>query len=289
MDSITHLLMGLSLYAAVDKRNLSKKEKNALLLCTVVGSEIPDSDVISSLWDSEGRYQMWHRGITHSIFMVPFFAALLAGIGYLIARVNFLTLFLISALAVAIHNSIDLFNAWGTGYLEPFSSVRLTFGVIPIVDLVFWATFLVGFLFVRFKLSKWQGFQVFRVVWLFIALHIVIQSAQGIAIYSQFEPRYEEVVLSADFVPGVFTVVGKIGEVVELHKGSLWTEFKRTEELISAENADLSKLFAENKRAKTLLQWSPFVVIVDNDERIGIFDPRFYRNGESFLYEFIEK
>ncbi|SNS40315.1 hypothetical protein SAMN05446037_100999 [Anaerovirgula multivorans] len=30
-----------------------------------------------------------------------------------------------------------------------------------------------------------------------------------------------------------------------------------------------------------------FVVVVEDDKRLGIYDPRFYRNGESFLFQYI--
>ena len=76
MDSITHSLFGLTLYGAVDKRNLDKNHKRAYLVTTVGASLIPDIDVISRLWDISGQYQMWHRGITHSIFLTPLWAAL---------------------------------------------------------------------------------------------------------------------------------------------------------------------------------------------------------------------
>ncbi|MFC4769870.1 hypothetical protein [Effusibacillus consociatus] len=54
----------------------------------------------------------------------------------------------------------------------------------------------------------------------------------------------------------------------------------------SKEDADLERLFALNPEVKTLYQWSSFVVVVDNEAKLGIFDPCFYRNGESFLFEY---
>ena len=42
-----------------------------------------------------------------------------------------------------------------------------------------------------------------------------------------------------------------------------------------------------NPKAKTLTRWSPFIVVVDNDKQLGIFDPRLYRNGKSFLFEYM--
>lgn len=60
-------------------------------------------------------------------------------------------------------------------------------------------------------------------------------------------------------------------------------------QLHSQETADLTQLFETNPKAKTLQEWSPFVVVVDDEKRLGVYDPRFYRNGQSFLFEFMEK
>lgn len=268
---------------------MTRKEKNALLVTTLAGSQIPDIDVISAWWDTAGRYQMWHRGITHSIFLVPVWAALIAMVVRLMFKVRGWSWFWIGCLAVCIHSTSDIFNAWGTGYLEPLTSIRLTLGMIPIVDLVFWLLIAGGAVVVRFARRRWASHHVFRVVWLLIALHIGLQSVQGTILLQDARQQYDQVALSADFIPGVFTVVGKAGEQVVLEKGSIWTGLMPMVTLTSAEDADLTPLYEGNPRAMTLVEWSPFIVIVDEDDHLGVYDPRFYRNGASFLYEFIER
>ncbi|MBP1992066.1 metal-dependent hydrolase [Paenibacillus eucommiae] len=291
MDTITHTLFGLTLYAAVDRSQMTVREKSALLFTTVTGSQIPDIDVISSLWDTAGRYQMWHRGLTHSLFMVPVWAAFIAAMLRLFWKIRGWRWYLMAALAVFIHNTSDLFNAWGTGFFEPFSSARITFGTVPIVDLVFWALMLGGWLFARYWHKKQRGsvHRIYRVVWLLIVLHVAIQSAQGAVLYKQAAEHNEQVALSADFIPGLFTVITKNGDSIELSKASIWSGSKVETQLTSHENADLELLFKQNPKAETLYEWSPFVVIVDDDKRMGLYDPRFYRNGASFLFEYIPK
>ena len=287
MDSVTHTLFGLTLYGAVDKRDFTKEKKRALLFTTVVGSHIPDIDVISRLWDTEGQYQMWHRGVTHSIFLVPVWAIVLALLCYLFWKVKDRRIFLMGALAIFIHNTSDLFNAWGTGYFEPFSQARITFGTIPIVDFVIWAIILGGFIIA--KKSKLASFQVYRFVWAAILLHVTLQTGQGYIIYQQHNDYYEQQALSASFIPWNYTLIGKSDDTVELIQVNLWSEPTVEEVLISHKETDLDHLFAHNPEAKTLYEWSPFVVIIEDDDLIGIYDPRFYRNGQSFLFEYIEK
>lgn len=288
MDTITHTLFGLTLYAAVNKAGYSRNEKRALFVTAVGGSQIPDIDVISAWWDTTGRYQMWHRGLTHSIFLVPVWAALLALLNKLFFKTGSWRLFGLGLLAVWIHDTSDLFNAWGTGYLEPFSSKRITFGTVPIVDVTLWVIMLGGLLFVKLR-KPVKSYRVYRIVGLLLACHFIIQSVQGYVLYQQHASRYDQFALSAGFVPGQFQIIGKKGDKVEISEATVFTEPKLQVALQSSDSANLDRLFADNSKARTLYEWSPFVVVVDDGQRLGIYDPRFYRNGQSFLFEFIHK
>ncbi|MGA5688048.1 metal-dependent hydrolase [Cytobacillus pseudoceanisediminis] len=287
MDTITHTLFGLSLYSAVDKRDMDKNTKRAYLLTAVGASQIPDIDVISRLWDTEGLYQMWHRGITHSVFLTPVWALLFFLLSFLLFKVKDMKLFLLGWLAVFIHNTSDLFNAWGTGYLEPFSNMRITFGTIPIVDLVIWI--IMGTAFIYSRRNKLKSPFYFRMAWAFLLLHVIIQSTQGLIIYKQYDDQYDQVALSADFIPWTFSVITKKDDEVIIFNDNLFKKEETQYVLQSRETADLDKLFSQRPEARTLYEWSPFVVLVDDDERLGLYDPRFYRNGQSFLFEYIEK
>lgn len=286
MDSVTHTLFGLSLYGTLNKSEMDSQTKKAYFTTAVGASLIPDIDVISRLWDTEGLYQMWHRGITHSIFLTPIWALLFFLISIWLFKVKDYRLFFFGWLAVIIHNTSDLFNAWGTGYLEPFSTTRITFGTIPIVDLVFWGILGTAYLFSR-KKKKRSPFY-FKMAWALIALHVVIQTTQGYFIHKEYKEDYQQVALSADFIPWTFTVITKNGNEVKIFRDSLLQQQKELYALTSAEDADLEQLFNERPEAKTLVEWSPFVVIVEDNEKIGVYDPRFYRNGQSFLFEYIE-
>lgn len=288
MDTITHTLFGVVLYRGMKKEQMSKPLQRAMLFTSLVGSQIPDIDVISQWWDAEARYQMWHRGITHSLFLVPVWAAVIALLCYLFFRVKDRRIFYLGLLAVFIHDTSDLFNAWGTGYLEPLSTMRVTFGTVPIVDLVVWGLVLGGFLVARF-VRKWEPHRVFKTVGVLIAAHFLIQSTQGFVLYQQHHERYEQMELSANFVPGSFNIIGKKGDVVEISTASVFTEPQLLHSLPTATDADLERLYRENPAARTLEEWSPMIVVVDDDTRLGIYDPRFYRDGESFLFEYIEK
>jgi inner membrane protein len=287
LDTVTHALFGLVLYHAIERKDLSKDAARSLLFVSVAGSEIPDIDVVSQLWDRGGEYLMWHRGITHSLFLVPLWAALLTAMAHLIWRVYDKRLFAVGLLAVFIHITIDIFNPWGTGYWEPFSQKRLALGTIPIIDLVMWGIILGGFLAARF--GSWPRHTVFRTVACLLLLQVASQTAQGLVIQKSLAGRYDQVTLAADFFPGSYKVIGKKGNDVEITQASLWSEPILLKRLTSAEGTDLTPLFTQNPEAQTLYRWAPMVVIVNNEQRLGIYDPRFFHRGESFLYEYIEK
>lgn len=88
MDSVTHTLFGLALYGTIDKSKFDSKTKKAYFTTAVGASLIPDIDVISQLWDTDGLYQMWHRGITHSIFLTPIWALLFYLLAILLFKVK---------------------------------------------------------------------------------------------------------------------------------------------------------------------------------------------------------
>ena len=287
MDSITHTLFGLTLYGAVDKKNLDNKHRRAYLVTAVGASLIPDIDVLSRFWDTEGMYQMWHRGITHSIFLTPLWALFFSILCLILFKVKDKKLFFLGWLAVIIHNTSDLFNAWGTGFLEPFSSIRITFGTIPIVDFVFWI--IMGIAFFLSKRKRLKSPFYFKAAWMFIVLHLMVQTIQGVFIYKQYDENFDQVALSANFIPWTYSVITKKDERVTIFSDGVFQKKKEQYVLYSSEDADLDMLFDKRPEAKTLYEWAPFVVLVDEDDRIGLYDPRFYHNGQSFLFEYIEK
>ncbi len=289
MDTVTHGLFGFTLYKVINKKDLDKPVRRGLLFAALVGSEIPDIDVVAGLTEQgQIMQQMWHRGITHSLFLVPFWALLIYVIAYLLFKVKDIRILYTAGIAVFVHNTLDLFNAWGTGYLEPFSSVRLTIGTLSIIDFVFWAIFLIGLLIVWLR-KNMDSTRVFRMVALAMFLHFSIQSSQGLWLEAQAKEQYDQTELVATFVPWHFQIVGKKGERVEITQQSLFTEPKVVKTFISKDQSDLTPLFAQNPRAEVLAQWSPFVVVIDDEKRLGIADPRFYRGGGFMLEEYIEK
>lgn len=107
------------------------------MLLGALAQSIPDVDFIASFWADTPTYLLAHRGFTHSLLF-----CLLATIGFALLaehyhkqhRVGYSKWILFFALQISTHLFIDLFNSYGTGLLEPFSHVRLSFNALFVAD-----------------------------------------------------------------------------------------------------------------------------------------------------------
>lgn len=167
MDTITHGLSG-----ALIGRVLSKRTKivspSACIAVGALAGAFPDSDILLKLISDEAY--MWnHRGATHSLFLLPFWAALIAYIsaiylknvknksrwfinneGNTFSTVNiFKDLYLISFLGILAHIAGDVITSFGTMLLWP-SMNRYDIGSVFIIDLFFSGILIVGLLLSKF-------------------------------------------------------------------------------------------------------------------------------------------
>ena len=106
----------------------------AVMAGTIIGSQAPDVDTVLKLRNN-AVYIRHHRGITHSIPAVLIWPLLIIGIVSLfLPEANLLHLWMWTQLAVALHVFVDIFNAYGTQALRPFSRKWVALGVINTFD-----------------------------------------------------------------------------------------------------------------------------------------------------------
>jgi inner membrane protein len=160
MDSITHIALGAVIGEAIGGRKLGKK---AMLLGALAQS-LPDIDFLASSWMDTSHDVLAHRGFTHSFLFVALAAPLLGYVAWRIGRgsgrdlppggdamqegaadparaahtgrgnlsVGRWTFFF--GLQLFVHIFLDAFNAYGTGWFEPFSHYRVSFHVLFVAD-----------------------------------------------------------------------------------------------------------------------------------------------------------
>ena len=148
MDSLTHIVLG----AATGQVVLGKKMGNKALLWGAIAGSIPDFDTfITPLLDPVTSL-LFHRGPSHSILFAIICAPIL---GYLISKIrqgaSFKQWSWLVLLSMTLHSTIDIFNTYGTALLWPFSSARLSFDSMSIIDILYLTPILILAIVLIFK------------------------------------------------------------------------------------------------------------------------------------------
>jgi inner membrane protein len=149
MDTLTHALSG-ALIARATAPGAGTPE--AIPLSRRVGlgflaAALPDLDVVTS-WMSPLSYLYYHRGVTHSLIMLPLWSLLLAWLCTLIWRQGppWRAYFSVFAWGVGIHIAGDWITSFGTMIFAPFSDTRYALSTTFIIDLWFSGIILAGLL-----------------------------------------------------------------------------------------------------------------------------------------------
>jgi inner membrane protein len=115
------------------------------LIAGAVAAAFPDSDFVLG-YVSPVVYLETHRGVTHSLLLLPLWALLLAWACAKIARDprGYGPWFGVCALALATHIVGDLITGFGTMILAPLSKARFALGTTFIIDLWFTGIIVAG-------------------------------------------------------------------------------------------------------------------------------------------------
>ncbi len=147
MDTLTHALSGALLARATAPRNPAAGAVSLRRRVTAgaLAAAFPDIDFVLS-YVSPSVYLLYHRGVTHSIFLLPIWAVALAWIFARIdpARPRWQAYFGVVAGSIGIHILGDLITAFGTVMLAPFSDRRFALDTTFIIDLWFTGIIVAG-------------------------------------------------------------------------------------------------------------------------------------------------
>ncbi|MBI4443622.1 MAG: metal-dependent hydrolase, partial [Acidobacteria bacterium] len=153
MDTITHGITG----ALVAKSFFSEREGRIATAVITLGSIFPDSDTLANFFITNqlARLQI-HRGLTHSLVALPFFALLL-GAGTCLwtgreprstkrptLRVvergqRWLRYSAFFGLGIGLHILLDVITSFGTQVWTPLSNARAAWDLTFIIDFIFTA------------------------------------------------------------------------------------------------------------------------------------------------------
>lgn len=137
MDTATHLVVGIGLAGLAHVDPLVAADQNlavAVAIGTVAGSQAPDLDTLLRI-RSNALYIRHHRGASHSLPALFIWTALItAGTALItgVERIDHLAAWVFAA--VCFHVAQDLFNAYGTQALLPFTRRWIAWNIIHIFD-----------------------------------------------------------------------------------------------------------------------------------------------------------
>lgn len=147
MDTLTHALSGALIARATAPR---KPRADTLpvgrrMLVGAAAAAFPDLDFVTS-YMTPLSYLYHHRGVTHSLLLLPLWAALVALIFAALWRFRpgWRAYFGIAAIGVASHIAGDLITSFGTMIFAPLSDARYALSATFIIDLWFTGIILAG-------------------------------------------------------------------------------------------------------------------------------------------------
>ena len=145
MDTLTHALSGALLARATAPKDLQPGMLPRRIAAGFLTAAAPDLDFVAGFF-GDLQYLMHHRGISHSVLMLPLWALLLS---WLLAKIlrapgGWRSLYGICAMGVGAHIAGDVITSYGTMVFAPLSDWRAVLGTTFIIDLWFSGIILVG-------------------------------------------------------------------------------------------------------------------------------------------------
>ena len=140
MDPLTHAISGAALARAFPKEKLPARQLVLIILLAIA----PDSDIVLRLI-SDPVYLQHHRGLTHSLLMLPLWGWLIFSLSSGQVKQSPAMPRLIG-LALLLHISLDVITTYGTMIFAPISDKRVSVDLLFIIDPLFSACLLIPLL-----------------------------------------------------------------------------------------------------------------------------------------------
>lgn len=155
MDTITHAISGAVLGAALPERGMRGLARRSRALAGGLAAAFPDCDFVIGFFADPLTYLNLHRGLTHSLVLLPLWAPLL---GWLLARLwkrpeCWRVFTLLAAAALLAHIGGDVITSYGTRVFAPLSWRAVAFPITFIIDPVFTGILLTGLILALWRRS----------------------------------------------------------------------------------------------------------------------------------------
>jgi inner membrane protein len=243
MDPISQGTVGAAFAQSTANRNNIFK----ISVIGLVSGLAPDLDVLIRSSTDPLLSLEYHRQFTHSLFFIPVGALIVALFLYPLFRksINLRTVYLASFLGYATHGFLDACTSYGTLLFWPFSSERVTWNNISIVDPLFTIPILI-LVGTAIKTRK-RLFSFFAIGWMIFYLSL------GFVQHERALTAAEELAYSRGHKPERLTLKPSFGNLI------LWKSIYQHEE----------KFYVDAIRTVQSSTWC-------SGESIRIFDYQFH-------------
>jgi inner membrane protein len=145
VDTLTHALSGALVARASARPDAPPRSVPRRVAAGFLAAAFPDLDFVIAFLGPV-QYLLNHRGVTHSLLMLPLWAL---AVSWLLAKLlrepgGWRAFYGISALAIGAHIAGDVITSFGTMILAPVSDWRTGIGTTFIIDLWFSGIILAG-------------------------------------------------------------------------------------------------------------------------------------------------
>ena len=214
MDPISQGAVG----AAFAQSAVNKKNIFSISVIGFLAGLAPDLDVFIRSSTDPILFLEYHRQFSHSLFFIPFGALIVAVFLYPLFRksISLRTVYLASFLGYATHGLLDACTSYGTLLFWPFSSQRVTWNNISIVDPLFTIPILI-LVGTAIKTRK-RLFSYFAIGW--VAFYLCL----GFVQYDRALKAANELALSRGHNPERLTLKPSFGNLI------LWKSIYQHEE-----------------------------------------------------------
>ena len=136
MDPFTHAIVGAT---TASLRSKNKDSVRLAVVCSIFAATFPDLDIFIRSADNPMLGLGYHRHFTHSIFFVPFGAALVAGALWLVCgrKHSLKLMYIFSVFGMLTHGLLDAATNYGTHLFWPLTNRRESWSIISIIDPLF--------------------------------------------------------------------------------------------------------------------------------------------------------
>ncbi len=149
MDTLTHAISGAVLGRALAGTRLATPTHAAAV--GFLAAAFPDGDSVLQWLVDPLSYINLHRGLTHSLIMLPLWALMIAlACAWLFGRgrsFDWRQAFPLVALALVVHIAADVITSYGTQVFAPLSDYKASYPATFIIDPWFTGLLLAGLLF----------------------------------------------------------------------------------------------------------------------------------------------